>query len=305
MKLPWAKKKTDSRRNPRLMQGQDAYVFRRSRTITGTKSNEVVASAAPRGQFKTDRIKLMELRAHRRQVLASLGGVLLVCGVLALLVVNFIATPQVIFGQASTRQPQTKVYQEAITKYFDDHPFERFSFMLKPQDVQAELARQHPEIVTIGIEREWYGGNTTFVMAFRQPLLTWKTGAKQFYVDAQGVAFTYNHFAEPTLAVTDQSGIPPDDSGVVASTRFVRFLGQIVAAINSYGKGNVQAVIIPAATRQIDLKLEGREYVIKTNTDRDPLQAAEDIANSLKYFDEKNIKPEYIDARVAHKAFYK
>lgn len=305
MKLPWAKNKKQDARQPHLMAGQDAYIFRRSRTITGTKSAEINASAAPRGQFKTDRLRLMELREHRKQILQFLAGVVIAVFILAFLVVNFILTPQVSFAQKGVHQPQVSDYQKSIYTYFDDHPFERFGFALRTPDMQEQIMRDHPEVLAVGIQRDWYGGNVQFAIAFRTPLLVWKTGGKQFYVDAQGVAFTYNHFAEPTVSVTDQSGIPPDQSGIVASTRFIRFLGQIVAAVNSYQKGIVQQVIIPAAPKEVDLRLSGREYVIKTNTDRDPLQEAEDIANALKFFDQKNIKPQYVDVRVAHKAFYK
>lgn len=306
LKLPWAKNKKDaSRRNPHLMQGQESYIFRRSRTITGTKSADVTASAPTRGQFKTDRIKLIELRQHRRQIFKFLGGVVLAICLLAFLVVNFIVTPAITIAQTGLRQPVTGTYQHTMSKYFDDHPFERFGFMLRQPEIESYMVRNHSEILAFDIARDWYGGNAQFSVTFRQPLLAWKVGAKQFYVDAQGVAFTYNHFGEPAVAVTDQSGIPPDESGVVASTRFIQFLGQIVAAVNNYGLGEVESVIIPPAARQVDIKLKGRDYIIKTNTDRDPLQEAEDIAHALTYFDQKKIRPQYVDVRVAHKAFYK
>lgn len=305
MKFPWAKHKKDKNvRNPRLMQGQEGYIFRRSRTITGTKSPDVTASAPHRGQFKTERITLIELREHRQQIVRFLGGCLLACTILAFLVANFIVSPQVQMPQGA-QTPNATYYQHSIYQYFDDHPFERFGFMLRPADVEAHIIRNHAEVRAVSIARDWYGGAVQFGITFRTPLLVWKTGAQQFYVDSQGVAFAYNHFAEPTLSVTDQSGIPPDESGVVASTRFIKFLGQIVAAVNSYSLGEVEQVIIPPATREVDLKLKGRGYIIRTNTDRDPLQEAEDIANALKHFDQKDVTPIYIDVRVPHKAFYK
>lgn len=308
MKLtfPWAKNKKDApRRKPSLMQGQDSYIFRRSRTITGTKSTEVAASAQSRGHFKTDRLKLMELREHRRRILKSLGGVIVAAAILGFLVANFIVTPMVASVQKGAHQPNTDAYKETIYRYFDEHPFERFGFMLRASEIETKVMVAHDEVLGISVGREWYGGGVQFDVAFRQPILAWKTAADHFYVDSQGVAFSYNHFAEPALIVTDQSGIPADQGGIVASTRFIRFLGQIVAAVNGYGLGEVEAVVIPPATRQIDLKLKGREYIVKTNTDRDPLQEAEDIAHSLKYFDQKNIKPQYVDVRVPHKAFYR
>ncbi len=305
MKLPWAHHKKQTRQ-PRLMEGQESYIFRRSRTITGTKSMDVPVGAPSRGQFKTDRIKLMELRAHRKRILASLGGVLLIVALLGFMVANFIVNPSISFTQQGISQSQSvDSYQETVQRYLNDHPFERFGLFLRHSDLEIAVIRAHTEVLAVGIETDWYGGNARFTLTFRQPLLVWQTGTKQFYVDAQGVAFTYNHFAQPGLAVTDQSGIPPDETGVVASTRFLRFLGQLVAAINGYGLGVVETIIIPAAPRQIDIKLVGREYVIKTNTDRDPQQQAEDLANALKYFDRKGMRPQYVDVRVEHRAFYK
>lgn len=304
MKLPWAPK-NKKERNPRLMEGQNSYIFRRSRTITGTKSPDVTVTAPQRGQFKTDRLRLMELRQHRSRIAKSLGIVLIAIAALAFLIVNFIVTPNITFAQKGAHQPNADAYRQAMYHYFDDHPFERFGFALRPAELENSVMHDRTEVSGLNVQRDWYGGNVQFTITFRAPLLVWKTGGKQFYVDAQGVAFGYNHFAEPKVAVTDQSGIPPDQYGVVASTRFIRFLGQLVAAVNSYGKGAVTAIIIPPAPKEVDLKLNGRDYIIKTNTDRDPLQQAEDIANAVKYFDVKNIKPPYLDARVAHKVFYR
>jgi hypothetical protein len=303
--MRWLKRKQQPGRQPQLMAGQNDYVFRRSRTLTGSISPEVAVSAANRGQLKTERLKLHELKAHRAKLLRILGVVLVITGFLTFLVANFIVSPTLIAAQTSQKQLNAQSYQATIYKYFDDHPIERFGFLLDPSNLEVQLKREHAEILSTTVDRAWYGGNVRVGIFFRQPLLVWKTGTQQFYVDNQGIAFTYNHFTEPPVAVTDQTGLPPDQTGAVASTRFIRFLGRMVGAVNEYKKGRVVGVIIPPSTREIDLKLEGRSYPIKTNSDRDPMQQAEDIANTLKFIDEKGIKPQYIDLRVAHKAYYK
>ncbi|HSW81132.1 MAG TPA: hypothetical protein VLG40_01930 [Candidatus Saccharimonas sp.] len=299
------KKKQKQARQPQLMAGQNEYVFRRSRTLTGTASPEIAVSAAKRGQLKTDRLKLHELKAHRRKLMRLLGVVLLLIACLVFLIANFIVSPQLAATQRGVHQPDYAAYQKSIDTYFGDHPLERFGFLLDGANLATSLKHDHPELLALSVMRDWYGGNVRIGLSFRQPLLVWHIGAKQFYVDSEGLAFTYNHFAEPTVTVTDQSGLPPDQSGAVASTRFIRFLGQMVAAVNTYKKGLVTSVIIPPSTREIDLKLQGRDYPIKTNSDRDPLQQAEDIANALTWLDQRGIKPQYLDLRVTHKAFYK
>ncbi len=306
MKTSWAKKKkTEAARKPSLMRGQDDYVFRRSRTITGTKADNVSVPASSRGQFKTDRIKSIELRKHRRKIVNLLVLLLFLFGLIAFLVMNFVSTPKVALAQLGVNTPQTQDYQKSISDYFGAHPFERFSFLLNEAGLQTAVMDDHSEIESIDVTRNWYGGGSVFNLYFRTPILVWKTDVKKYYVDANGITFDYNYFAEPTLEVTDQSGITLEQNEVVASASFIRFLGQIVTAINSYSYGKVIAIIVPSATREADLKLEGREYLIKTSTDRDPLQEAEDIANALKYFDKNVIVPQYVDVRVAHKAYYK
>jgi hypothetical protein len=237
--------------------------------------------------------------------LRMLGFVVLIIVILSFLVANFIVSPTILAGQLGIHKPDVKGYQDTIFKYFGDHPMERFGFLLDPSNLQNQLKASHTEIANTTVERAWYGGNLHVTLFFRQPLLVWKTGQKQFYVDNQGISFGYNHFAEPAVAVTDQTGLPPDQSGIVASTRFIRFLGRMVGAVNDYKKGKVASVIIPPSTREIDLRLEGRDYPIKTDSDRDPLQQAEDIANTLMFLDSHDIRPQYVDARVAHKAYYK
>lgn len=299
------KKKQQTGRQPQLMAGQNDYVFRRSRTLTGSVSSQVAAPAASRGQLKTDRLKLHELKAHRRKILRMFGFVMFIIACIGFLLANFIITPGIIASQPSDKPVQADTYRNTMYSYFADRPMERFGFLLDQSNVERYIKQNHTEVQTVSVERDWYGGNVRIDIFFRTPLLVWKTGNQQFYVDNQGIAFTYNHFAEPTVAVTDQTGLSPDQSGAVASTRFIRFLGRMVGAVNDYGKGKVAAIIIPPSTREIDLKLEGREYPIKTNSDRDPLQQAEDIASALSHLDQKGIKPQYIDLRVAHKAFYK
>jgi len=299
------KKKQKQARQPQLMAGQNDYVFRRSRTLTGSVSADVTAGAAQRGQLKTDRLKLHELKAHRRKLMRLLAIVLLCIACLIFLIANFIVVPKMTALQPGLHKPDYTSYQKTVDAYFGDHPLERFGFLLDGANLAAQLKHDHPEVLVMSLSRDWYGGNVRIGLTFRQPLLVWHTGTKLFYVDSEGLAFTYNHFAEPSVAVTDQTGLPPDQSGAVASTRFIRFLGQMVAAVNGYKKGQVNSVIIPPSTREIDLKLQGRNYPIKTNSDRDPLQQAEDIANTLTWLDQKGIKPQYVDLRVAHKAFYR
>jgi hypothetical protein len=302
---PWSKKQ-QAERKPSLMAGQDGYVFRRSRTLTGSTSANVAVSAERRGLLKTPRLKLHELRQHRLQILKIFGAVVLLIGIVVYIASVYIANPAMGVAQAGTNKPDMAAYSASAESYFETRPLERLGFALNPRSFEEYLKSKHPEVKNVSMDREWYGGNTHFTLTFREPLLTWTTSGQHYYVDSQGYAFSYNHFAEPAVSVTDESGISPDvGGGAVASGRFISFLGRMVGALNDYGKGRVESVTLPASTREIDLKLQGRGSLIRTHIDRDPVEQAEDIANALTYFDSKGAKPDYIDVRVSGKAFYK
>lgn len=283
----------------------DGYVFRRSRTLTGTTSPRVTASAEARSQLKTERLKAHELHQLRRRIMRILAVLAVLIGILGYFVASYTRTIVVRASQSGVTV-EVQRYEAAVNDYFAKHPLERFGFALNRKQFSEELATTYPELKSIDVDRSWYGGSEAFVFSFRKPILRWDSGGKTFYVDGQGVAFRYDYFGGKYVKVSDQSGISPSDNGgEVASNRLIAFLGKMVGAVDAGDKGKVADIIIPASTRQIDLKLEGRGYVIKTHTDRDPLGQAQDIIAALKWFDDKKIKPEYVDVRVAGKAFYK
>lgn len=304
MKL-FKKDTKDSARRPRPGAEDQGYVFRRSRTLTGTTSSKVAPSAESRSQLKTTRLQVHELHQFRRRVLRILAVVAVCVALLSYAMVTYIAAIPLQYTQPAG-SPRSATYQQTIAQYFAKHPLERFGFSLNRAQLARDVQAAHPEIMSLDADRSWYGGNTVFVVQFRQPLLVWETAGNRFYVDGQGVAFGYDHFGGKYVSVRDQSGISPQASGgSVASNRFINFLGKMVGAVNAGGRGVVTDVIIPASTREVNLKVQGRGYPIKTHTDRDPLKQAEDILNALKWMDEKKLTPEYIDVRVEGKAYFK
>lgn len=303
----WFKKQKKSKRVASLAEGQEGYAFRRSRTLTGSSSQKVTAAASQQSQLKTDRLKLHELRQLHLRAVRLLGIVALGIVALAFIIASYIGEAPIRTTQTQSGhiRPPISDYQKTIAEYFGQHPFERFSFLLNTAQLENFMRAKHIELLGVGTKKTWYGGKTSFSVRFRQPLLLWQVRDQRFYVDDRGVAFTYNYFADPTTTITDQSGVNPDVNGAIASKRFIRFLGKLVAAVNAEGVGKVSAVVIPAAAREVDIRLEGRDYPIKTHIDRDPLQQADDIKNTLRYFDAHHIVAQYVDVRVASRAFYK
>ena len=292
-------------RKPRSDVDSQGYVFRRSRTLTGTTSAKVAAGAESRSQLKTTRLQAHELHQFRRRIIRSLVVIGVCIAALSYLLLNYIATIQMSYPQPGG-SPHNTTYQQSVQQYFMKHPMERFGFSINRKQFATDMQSAHPELLSVDVDRSWYGGEVEFVLQFRRPLLVWATGGHKFYVDSQGVAFEYDHFGGKYVSVSDQSGISPEAlGGPIASNRFINFLGKMVGAVNAGGRGAVTEIIIPASTREVDLKLQGRGYPIKTHTDRDPLRQAQDVVSALKWMDDKKLTPEYIDARVDGKAYFK
>jgi hypothetical protein len=306
MKLFIIKHKNDrSARQPKFGNEHQGYVFRRSRTLTGTTSPKVATSNEARSQLKTKRLQVHELHQLRNRILRILCMIVVVVAVLCYIVANYIGNIQLVYTQPGGK-PLTSNYQQSVLGYFDKHPLERFGFTVNAKQLAFGVQAAHPELISVDVDRNWYGGSVQFILSFRRPVLVWETGGHRFYVDDHGVAFEYDHFGGKYVSVIDQSGISPSASGgTVASNHFINFLGKMVGAVNAAGKGSVTEIVIPASTREVDLKLEGRGYPIKTHTDRDPLQQAQDIMTTLKWLDDKNLKPEYVDVRVSGRAYFK
>lgn len=298
----------DRVRQPRLMEGQDSYTFRRSRTITGSLSNNVNTPRSERPDLKSERLKLHELHQHKRMLKTGISGLVLVSLLLAGLLMNSVTFAHKRFvasGQVPTNEQQAVI--ATINNYSNRHPLEAFLFTLNETTLQQFIQAAHPEIESVTVVNGWLGGTGGITLEFREPVIVWKVSDSKFYVDEDGTSFTKLYGSEPVLKVQDTSGFTPDAAaqGSIASTRFIGYLGQLLGALNALKIGSVERVIIPAPTRQLDIRLKGREYPIKTHTDRDPYAQAEDIKNALRFLDSRRITPEYLDVRVEGKAFYK
>ncbi len=302
------KKQTQSQtvRQPASSTGQNDYAFRRSRTLTGSASSSVTSAAEGNTHLSSPRLRLHQLHRHRRGVLFGLVGSACAIVLLGWTVGQYVRLPDDFsYKQPLNAQPTTNEYTQAIATYFNAHPTERFLFNLQHDRLNQQIIQQHPEVQSVKLA-QLSPGQFDVTVSFREPLVSWKSGDRQMYVDADGIAFHENLFTEPAVVVDDQSGITLDGSNAVASGRFITFLGQLVSHVNEGGVGRVAKVIIPAGTtRQVDIQLEQRQYLIKTHIDRAPMAQAHDVIKAVQYIEGRGGTPEYIDVRVAGKAFYR
>lgn len=294
-------------RQSRLRADEETVVFRRSRTLTGSVSSQVTSTNESRAQLKTPRLKANELKKHRRLLGSGFALVLIgIAGCLWLLDQYVVAAQTVTTPQMLARDFTSSQYSAVIDDYLSAHPAERFLFLLDQERLNQFVKEKKPEVLSVRLDNARGLVATTASIAFRTPVAMWQVNDTRLYVDAGGEAFPVNYFAEPTVAVADESGIDPAEQRAIAPVSLLRFIGQIVSGLNQSDIGAVGQVTIPAgALRQLDVTLAGRTYRIKTHIDREASEQVADIVAAVRYLDQRNITPVYLDARVKGKAFYR
>jgi hypothetical protein len=282
---------------------EERYAFRRNRTITGSSASTVSSANESNAQLKSVRVQAHELSNKRRRI----GGILLVvltgCVVLFSLISQFTATAVVKMEDNSVKLDVS--YEEILQSYLSSHPLERLRFLTDVNQLSNYVESKAPEVESVHMAGSAGFGESRFVLTMREPIAGWNIHNQQQYVDSTGTAFVRNYFPSPLVQIVDNSGIQVQAGQAVASNRFLGFVGRAVGLAKIQGY-TVQQVVIPSGTtREVQLRIEGVSFPIKLSVDRSAGEQVEDMARVLTWLQARSITPEYIDVRVAGKAFYK
>lgn len=282
------------------------YSFRRNRTLTGSLSSDVASANEHRSELRSPRVQAHHLRKHRRRLFLVFVAACLVVAGLGWLIYQSIAGVNVVI-KAPVPPIDTKVYEQKIQDYLNGRPLKRNRKTVNTDALAVYLQENGlPEVLAARVNPAPAGfGTSTIELTVRQPLVSWKTGSSRLYVDGTGAAFQRNYFAEPAVEVIDETGIQTVNNQVLASDRFLGFMGRMVGRLQDQGLTVTRVVLPENTTRQLLLSIEGVGYPAKVNTDRPAGEQAEDIARTVRYLNRKGIAPQYIDVRVEGKAYYK
>jgi len=282
------------------------HAFRRNRTLTGSLSSGVSSVSEHNSELQSTRVQAHHLRRHRRRLGTILFVVLAIIVGLAWMIWQSIVTVQIATDNGASQPLNTKPYTDEIQHYLDSHPFERNRASFNGGSA-ATYMQNHgfPEVSNISLNTTHRQiGTATLTLTMRKPVVSWKTGASRLYVDKNGVAFARNYYADPTVEVVDQTGIQTVNNQVLASNRFLGFIGLIIGHLHEQGL-SVSQVILPAdTTHQLLVSMQRVGYPVKISIDRPAADQAEDTARAVRYLTGKDIAPKYLDVRIGGRAYY-
>jgi len=280
--------------------------FTRNRTLTGSQSSQVQAASQKRGVLQSTRLSAQGLRKHRLAIIIAAliaWSLVIIC---VFLLDQYIGEVNLRTSEVTMTQSDKDKIQKVTQAYFSSRPLERFRFAVDSEQFDTYIQSNVPAIERLTFDNGTGLATTDGDIVARKPVARWKLGNIVYYVDASGRAYQQNYYSEPTVSVSDKSGLPASEQQTLASRSFLSFIGQTVAQIEKQKIGTVQDIIIPPSTlKQLNMRLKGRDYDIRMQTDRNPLEQVMDLKASLNYVDSKQVKLKYLDVRVAGKAYYR
>lgn len=270
----------------------DVAAYRRSRTLSERRHTD--ESSPRQGAW--------DLRKRRRKLVARLAIVLAAAACVLGLLTQLTATITVETPAGLGKNPE---YAAVLEGYLAERPIERLRFMLNTARLHEYFLEKAPEVQSVEVHGGTQLAHSILRLTFRQPVAQWSAGDTVYFVDTTGVTFEKNHFAEPKIVVSDQSGVPAEAGQEVINQRFLSFLGQAVALFDKHGLTVTEAILPPDTVRQVEFRLDGKPYVVRMTIDRTAEAQVEEALKAISFLDGRGSTPSYIDVRVDQRVFYK
>lgn len=298
-----AKKRLAGDRRAQVKAGQDSD---ESRNPARYRRNITMRGQSAYSQGASPRLKAHRLRVRRRQVVSLFVAVLLGFGLIAWLVSQLSATVVVTSSSASQGAPSNSdAYQEAIQSYLSQHPIERLRFLLNEEALSEAVSLIEPEVKRVSLSSHNDIATASAYLEFRKPVASWHINNTQYFVDENGVVFKKNYFDIPKVQIVDESGSTPEQGSTVTSSRFLSFVGRVVAAFQANGYEVGEAILPAGTTRQLQLEIKDVRPTIILSIDRGAGEQVSDVTKILNYLSSRRITAQYVDVRVSGKAVYR
>jgi len=167
----------------------------------------------------------------------------------------------------------------------------------------SKLQQADPTLRSVTVRRKWF--HTVVVTAtLKQPSLGWSTGNQTYVLDKDGTVISTTVAAASLPVVYDGSNLPVTVGQKVASAHFVDFVSQVVPALGADGIG-VTHLDIKDTTYDL-AATTNKGYRLLFDTSRGVADEIADLkAVQRLLVAQKHTPAEYIDLRIAGKAYYK
>lgn len=284
--------------------------FRRNTVVTSRSERELAAHQQSVTQRQLDHKRSQRRRQFRHR--------LILAGLLALVFLFYwqqrVSSLQVVVKRPYRLESQdlTK-YQNSAESLYKQHTIASQAWLLDKTALARAIQKQHPEVAGVDISsgQPWQAA-VRVNLVFRRPVFIWRdVSKKDQFIDSRGVLFDKNYDrtidTKKLVRIEDESGVVLEAGNSVLTANLISFVGQLHSQLPAVFDGkSVSRVIVPRSTREVQIQISGKPYLIKFNSSRDLAVQVGELTTLLAFLKRESVVPaSYIDLRVADKVFYK
>lgn len=288
----------------------------RSKVFSYYGSRGDVSEGYERTRMRSAEVTLDMREQTTRQWLRSIpvlltGVVLAVCLGYNLLVST---NPRIIFvGSGAADQTllqDREVYSMAVRGVLEESVFNRSKLTFQADSVRQSLEEQFPELESVRVSLPFMGIKPVVHIEPATPalVLVASDGASSV-LDASGRVISMDVGRVPQ---TESIAVVNDRSGLEAGIGALLLPGDNIAFIHSFlyqlrqKDYEVESLTLPAGVQELEVRLQGRAYVVRLSLREDARQQAGALIATLEYLRDARIQPkQYIDVRVGERMYYR
>jgi cell division septal protein FtsQ len=240
-------------------------------------------------------MKWRGLSSLQRRILLLSGGVVLgAYGIWHLFGVSKVEV------QAPGRQVEIRTETERIIK---DKWRQRNLLTINDGELVSDLQQGDPLLKSVEVRRKWF--HSIVVKAtLKQPSMGWTSGNQRYLLDRDGTAIGVLAADSKLPVVVDGSNLPVQMGARVAPARLVAFVTALVPALAAEGY-SVTGLEVKDTTLDLNVTTD-KGYQLVFDTGRTVGEEIYDLrAVKGLLATQKKTPAEYIDLRIAGKAYYK
>lgn len=228
-------------------------------------------------------------------------GLGLMLGVMLLFVglANYFAVSEI---QVDTPESKSRI-EATVRDQLGGRPWRSNLLMLDTDALKRGLLAADPTIKSVELSRRL--PHTLQVrVVLKQPSIAWSSGNQVFVLDADGTAIGGVAIGSKLPVVVDGSNVPVEIGQRVASKRFVAFVEAVVPALTARSVGVTKLSVKDTTLDLIAETNKGYRLIFDTSREvGDEIADLEAVWRTIAA--QKRSAVEYIDLRIAGKAYYK
>jgi hypothetical protein len=201
-------------------------------------------------------------------------------------------------------------YQAAAQAFLSDSIWDHNKITVDTADLRSKMLHKFPELTDVSVTIPLLAHRPVVYVEPAQPALVLVTSQGAFVLDNSGKALIKADnpvdLKQPSLPViSDQSNIDVQLNHQALPADTVAFLKTVIGQLSAK-QLKVTSVVLPVATSEADVKLEGKPYAIKFNLQDDSArQQVGTYLATIQYLEGQHITPaQYVDVRAAGRAYY-